>query len=128
MRKLSYTQKQKKCIIILIIINFVALTVNLFGIKGNIIGGGIGSGDKTNINIFTNSKGFSYDTLAIQYETSFKSNTKHFWPFVEYTSDNNFTGYIFKGIFSYYDFTEFIFYMILILCIPLLLNFFKKTS
>ena len=122
---MTYSLKEKKFLIILMIINFFALVVNFVGLKGNIIGRGVGSGDNTNINIFTNSTGFSYSSIAPQFEVRFKDNYEHFWPFVDFTSDDNLIGYIFKGIFCYFDFTEFVLYSILIFGMPLFLKLMK---
>lgn len=124
MKKLSYTLKQKKIIAILMCINFFALVVNLLGIKGNITSGS--GADKTIFNIFTHSKGFQYRILNMFDDVRFADNYEEFWPFVEFTKSHNLAGYLFKGIFCYFDFSEFIIYSILIFGIPLLIKLFMQ--
>ena len=105
-------------------INFFALIVNLLGIRGRFVS--VEGREKNVVNIFTHSKGFKYKILNLFEDGRFKDNYEEFWPFVDFTNSNNLSGSIFKGIFCYFDFSEFIIYSIIIFGIPLLIKLFKQ--
>lgn len=147
--KIEYTEKQLKIIIKLMLINCFALFVNYFGFMGvlNVSNRGL---KQNYIYAFTSStgdlggKGFSdsqsyYNTVTGSYiYQTFNDNKSDFYPFVSFIDndtyncgiDMNKTCYVrvFKGIFPYYDFSEFFVYTLLIFGLPILINFYKQKD
>lgn len=105
MKNLSFTHKERKVVIVLMIINCFALFVNYFGISYRF--------GKT-AHLFTNSNGISGKPIYFPYDVLYEHNTKHFYPLVDFTYNSNLHGFFFKGIFAYYDMTEFFVYTLLI--------------
>lgn len=103
--KMKFSQNETRTVIVLMIINSFALFVNYFGLSyrfGN------------DADLFTNSNGINGNYIHYPYETMYSSNSNHFYPIVEFTS-NSYQGVpFFKGIFVYYDTTEFFVYTIII--------------
>jgi hypothetical protein len=116
--RVIFSTKERRIVIVLMLINFFALFVNFFGISSS-----IELNNNPNINkkidILTNSIGLVKD---YPHEVIFSENVKEFWPlctFNKYTYDSRISknGRIwtnFNGIFTSYDFSEFIFYTLLI--------------
>jgi hypothetical protein len=103
--KFTFSIAEKRTVIVLMLINSFALFVNYFGLSYRI--------DKT-ADLFTNSTGINGNYYHYPYDVGYSSNSNHFYPLVDFTSNNYPEGFFFKGIFAYYDTTEFIVYTLLI--------------
>ena len=113
MKYLNFTDKEKKIILILMLINCFALFVNYFGLSPKIKN----SDNDYYICFFTNSVktegyyGSAYGTNLVHYSPhKFESN---FYPFVDFYK-SWYDGYYFNGVFPYFDYTEFLVYTLLI--------------
>lgn len=120
----NYSIRQKKIITVLMCINLLALITNFLGIQGRIASGK--GEEKIIFNFFTNSKGFSFNFLNYWEDVRFNDNYQEFWPFVEFEKSSNVSGLLFKGVFCYFDFSEFIIYSLIIFGTPLLIKLFKQ--
>ncbi|KQS36811.1 hypothetical protein [Pedobacter sp. Leaf194] len=121
MKKFSYSSNQKRLIKIWLIINSVALIVNLADIRGEMI---FGRTEKTEIINGWKTKHFTLRKFYL-----FKSDeyTPAFWPSVHFTDkydsatftgDNIYTHTKFNGIFFGYGWIEFFFYTSIGFAIP----------
>ena len=121
MNKINFSQKERRTIIILMIINVFALFVNYFNLSPKF---NIGSyKNRTELFLFTDSK--EKLLLSNPHKTYFKNgtsrmyqirHTKHFWPFVKFYDKDKFSinRKRIRGIFADFDHTEFGVYTLII--------------
>jgi hypothetical protein len=113
MKHLNFTDKEKKIILILMLINCFALFVNYFGLSPKIKN----TDNDYYVCLFTNSVktegyyGTAYGTNLVQY-SPYKSESS-FYPFVDFYK-SWYDGFYFNGLFPSYDSTEFFIYTLLI--------------
>ncbi|MBA9072595.1 hypothetical protein GGR22_000721 [Flavobacterium gossypii] len=104
--RLRFSQKEKRIVIVLMLINSFALFVNYFGLSPKV------DKDCGEAYIFTFTGrevvNYNYSYTAL-YDSDLFPN---FWPFVDFTYPNYCAP--FKGIFAYYDTSEFLVYTLLI--------------
>lgn len=112
----EYLIGKRNIIIILMCINSFALIVNFLGLKGRFDDGRC---DQIEHNFFT-------DLAISETKHSRESHNNNFWPFVKFfeTSERYCGGdwetrhiKSFRGIFRYYDYSEFFIYSIIILLV-----------
>ncbi|MFD2552731.1 hypothetical protein ACFSQP_13025 [Bizionia sediminis] len=130
MGKITFSKKERRIIIVLMIINCFALFVNVFKMSNK-------SEKHESHTVFHNdlTRTRYYQNNKIYYFTDGKNNTENsFYPFIDFNtysshSDNPFeykkekhnsSTKIFRGIFPDYDYTEFLVYTALIFGIPLI--------
>lgn len=124
----NFLYTKRKLIVLWIIFHSIALFVNLFEIEGTIsvekysyitVGH-----NQTIFNLFTSHYVY-YDEPINSYSSTIGGGTSEFtyscfWPFVRFTENgklNSFKGNSFYGIFIFYDYSEFIVYLLLLLII-----------
>ena len=110
--KIRISKTEKRVILILMIINSFALFTNYFGISYKI---------NDTSELFTKSVGIqeSYRTDIHDEGNYLTTNKEHFYPFVDFY-DGYYKTYTFRGIFAFYDTTEFFVYTLVIFGIVLI--------
>ena len=112
MRYLKFTLKERRVIILLMLINCFALFVNYFGISPRFKN----ENDNYYFCLFTNSTKSSDSYMF--YQSNLERYSEHKWeenfyPFVD-LYDSWYDGFYFNGVFPYFDHTEFVVYSLLI--------------
>ncbi len=108
MNYFEYLKTKNKFLVIWFIIHGLALFVNIFNIEGRIYSkylgpGPYGMGKSRSFNLFT---------------AKTSSWNDGFWPFADFlTTENDYNGFKFKGVFFDYGIAEFIAYSVLIFII-----------
>ena len=115
MKQLNITKFQKRIILIYVFLNIFALTVNYLGFNLKYKYGSYEVPPNSTQDwwvtrefyLFTNSTGdFDFEQM----------NKKHLYPFVDFNkSDDRGLKHTFRGLFPYYDTTEFVVYLIPVL-------------
>lgn len=110
---LRFTLKERRIIIILMLVNSIALFVNYFGLSPKFKSG---NNDDYYFCALTNSVRSEYPIS--RYNTNLISFNEHlmkdnFYPFVKFYS-SWYDGFYFNGLFPYFDYTEFLVYSLLI--------------
>ena len=115
MKYLNFTDKEKKIILILMLINCFALFVNYFGLSPKIKN----SDNDYYVCLFTNSAtnfsvvdGHYLDATNLERYKAYKFE-ENFYPFVKFYH-SWYDNFYFNGLFPYYDYTEFLVYTLLI--------------
>ena len=108
-----FTLKERRIIMILMLVNSIALFVNYFGLSPKFKSD---YKDDYYFCVFTNSIRSQYPIS--EYGTNLRSFNEHliqdnFYPFVNFYS-SWYDGYYFNGLFPYFDYTEFLVYSLLI--------------
>ena len=110
--KIKVTTTEKRVVLILMLLNTFALFTNYFGLSYKL---------NDTSELFTKSVGVqeSYRTSILDDGNYLTTNKEKFYPFIDFY-DGYYNNYTFRGIFAYYDTTEFFFYTLLIFGILLI--------
>lgn len=127
MKKISFTQKEKRVIIVLMLVNCFALFVNIFDMSYHITGRSYESYSSGDNEVYET---VNHKTYFLTDNGNYKK--EFFYPFTFYTESTKkenstskyykkyYTYKVFRGIFPDYDYTEFLVYSLLIFGIPII--------
>jgi len=133
MKKIKINQKERRIIIVFMLLNSFALLVNYFGLSPKFTTNGtsynesVGTYNYTN-EIFPLTDSKTQHLMSVTSGTYYADGTSemyknrhphHFWPFTKFV-DKKYPAYRFRGIFADYDHTEFLVYSLLIFGIIIL--------
>jgi sorbitol-specific phosphotransferase system component IIC len=115
MKRLTLSVKERRLVIILMLVNFFALFVNYFGIAPSV------KNEKGYSLIFILTTNCIVDDNDISpFEFQHEINHQNFFPIVKFYTESRYFGTHFKGLFPYYDFSEFFVYTLVIFGIVIL--------